>query len=135
MSALTRTFEPIWLKVTVPEVVFPFVGVNAAPAEGPCPWVAQAVSELTRIAAKSLFMCVLIKVKNSPHQWPHGGSVSRPIIETKTDCTQGTRLVNRSFNETVQVDVNENNRSNYAYSCRVNLCIKRFGNKDCESPK
>lgn len=64
-----------------------------------------------------------------------GGSVSRPIFETKTDCTQGTKLVNRSFNETVQVDVNENNRSNYAYSCRVNLCIKRFGNKDCESPK
>jgi hypothetical protein len=64
-----------------------------------------------------------------------GGSVGRPIFEAKTDCTQGTRLVNRSFNETVQVDVNENNRSDYVYSCSFNLCIKRFGNKDCESPK
>ena len=64
-----------------------------------------------------------------------GGTVGRPIYEAQTECRQGTRLVRQQFNETISVDLNETPRSNYAYSCRVNLCVKRYGNADCKTGK
>ena len=49
-----------------------------------------------------------------------------------TECRQGTKLVSQQFNETISIDLNEASRANYANSCTVNLCIRRYGNADCE---
>jgi hypothetical protein len=64
-----------------------------------------------------------------------GGTVGRPIYEAITECKQGTKLVRQEFNETVSVDLNQTSRSNYAHSCRVNLCVRRYGNADCKLGK
>ncbi len=61
-----------------------------------------------------------------------GGTVGMPIYEARTECRQGTELVRQQFNETISVDLNKASRANYANSCRVNLCIRRYGNADCK---
>jgi hypothetical protein len=56
VSAVTKTLDPMVLKVTRPDVVLPLVGVNRAFAEGPSICVAQPDSMIKEHAMIILFI-------------------------------------------------------------------------------
>lgn len=56
-------------------------------------------------------------------------------VTAKTRCTQGERTEIQYYNDVETIDLNYEARSGYVNNCRPNLCIQRYGNRDCEIPK
>lgn len=52
-----------------------------------------------------------------------------------TTCKQQTHFVYEDYQVLEDVDINQSIRDRYAYDCTSKLCVKRYGNPDCESPQ
>lgn len=66
---------------------------------------------------------------------PTGGTVNNPVYTAETQCRQGERTERQYYDEVETIDLNYDVRSDYVNNCRPNLCIQRYGNRDCEIPK
>ena len=84
-------------------------------------------SELVRVPDGNT-SCKTEYIRISSYSYP-------PKYEAKTECTQGTKLENRFYNETITVDLNKDNRDNATWNCTVRLCQQLYGNADCKPPK
>jgi hypothetical protein len=61
-----------------------------------------------------------------------GGTVGRPLYRTETQCRQGSKYQTRYYDDLVAIDVNESARNMFIFACVNDLCLRRYGNNNCE---